>query len=85
VGGDVAHNAAVVRSVLAGSTGPVRDIVVLNAAAALLAYAKPDLDQDVTEQLAKHVTVAAEAIDSGAAAAVLDAWVAATREVTQPA
>lgn len=82
VGGDVALNAGVVRKVLAGQTGPVRDIVVLNAAAALLAYAKPDLDRDVTEQLAEHVAVAAGAIDSGAAAAVLDAWVAATREVT---
>ena len=83
VGGDVVHNAAVVRSVLAGTTGPVRDIVVLNAAAALLAYAKPELNRDVAEQLAEHVTVAAGAIDSGAAAAVLDAWVAATRQVTE--
>ncbi len=36
-GGDAAHNAAVVRSVLSGEPGPVRDIVLLNAAAALAA------------------------------------------------
>src|SRR5262249_36310869 len=36
-GGDPAHNAAVARSVLAGQAGPVRDIVLLNAAAAITA------------------------------------------------
>ena len=36
-GGDPAHNAAVVRAVLAGQAGPVRDIVLLNAAAAMAA------------------------------------------------
>ena len=38
-GGDAAHNAAVARAVLAGEPGPVRDIVLLNAAAALAATA----------------------------------------------
>ena len=37
-GGDAPHNAQVARDMLAGKPGPVRDIVVLNAAAALLAY-----------------------------------------------
>uniref|UniRef100_UPI000B32A473 anthranilate phosphoribosyltransferase n=1 Tax=Brucella sp. CMUL 018 TaxID=1906857 RepID=UPI000B32A473 len=37
-GGDPTHNAQVARDVLAGTPGPVRDIVVLNAAAAILAY-----------------------------------------------
>jgi anthranilate phosphoribosyltransferase len=36
-GGDAAHNAEIVRSVLSGAPGPVRDIVVLNAAAAIAA------------------------------------------------
>ncbi|MFT4294754.1 MAG: anthranilate phosphoribosyltransferase [Micropruina sp.] len=85
VGGDVAHNAAVVRRVFAGETGPVRDIVVLNAAAALLAYHQPSLDRDVAEQLAEHVTAAAAAIDSGAASAVLDSWVEATRRAVASA
>ena len=38
VGGDAAHNAAIVHEVLAGERGPVRDIVVLNAAAGLVAF-----------------------------------------------
>lgn len=77
VGGDPAHNAAVVRQVLAGATGPVRDIVLLNAAAALLAYAGPSR-QPVAEQLTPFLERAAQAIDSGAAAALLDRWVAVT-------
>lgn len=79
VGGDPAHNAGVVRAVLAGQSGPIRDIVQLNAAAAALAFAGPALDQPVAAQIAPHLARAAEAIDTGAAAAVLDSWVPATR------
>ena len=71
-----------VREVLAGGAGPVRDIVVLNAAAALLAFDKPDRAADVTSQLAARVRRAEQAIDSGAAARVLADWVAATQRVT---
>ncbi|MFW6597048.1 anthranilate phosphoribosyltransferase [Propionibacteriaceae bacterium Y2011] len=78
VGGDPAHNAQVVRDLLAGAPGPVRDIVVLNAAAALLAYAGPDLEADLVGQLTAHVDAAGRALDSGAAATVLQHWVAAT-------
>lgn len=78
VGADPEHNAGVVRSVLSGASGPVRDIVLLNAAAALVAYDKPDPAGDLTEQLAAGLQRAAEAIDSGAAAAKLAAWVAAS-------
>ena len=85
VGGDSAHNAAVARRTFGGQTGPVRDIVVLNAAAALLAFHGPDFDRDLTGQLAEHVATAAAAIDSGAATATLDAWVRATGRVTAPA
>jgi anthranilate phosphoribosyltransferase len=77
VGADPAFNAAVVRRVLAGETGPVRDIVLLNAAAALLAYAGPS-DQPVAEQLAPQLERAAAAIDTGAGAGLLERWVAAT-------
>jgi anthranilate phosphoribosyltransferase len=79
VGGAPAHNAGVVRDLLAGTTGPVRDIVMLNAAAAALAFAGPRPDVAVAEQLAPHFARAAEVIDTGAAASVLDAWVAATQ------
>jgi anthranilate phosphoribosyltransferase len=77
-GADARHNAAVARALLEGKPGAVRDAVLLNAAAALVAYdgvtAAP-----ITEQLAAKLPQAAEAIDSGAAAAALDSWVAASQ------
>lgn len=75
VGGDPAHNAAVVRSVLAGAPGPVRDIVALNAAAAQLAFAGPDLTAPVAGQLAEPLQRAYRAIDSGSASRLLDTWI----------
>ena len=83
VGGDAAHNAAIVHEVLAGEGGPVRDIVVLNAAAGLVAF---DLAKDpsqfqraIVERFRDKMAVAAEVIDSGAAARKLDEWIAATK------
>ncbi|WP_114559802.1 anthranilate phosphoribosyltransferase, partial [Desertihabitans aurantiacus] len=67
VGGDATVNAAVVRRLLEGATGPVRDIVLLNAAATLLAAEGPDLDRPVADQLAPLLGRAAEAVDSGRA------------------
>jgi anthranilate phosphoribosyltransferase len=77
-GGDAAVNARVVREVMAGAPGAPREAVRLNAGVAL---ALPLLDEGVAfeEALATGVTRATEAIDSGAAAAALDRWVAATR------
>ncbi|CAI9419640.1 anthranilate phosphoribosyltransferase [Nocardioides sp. T2.26MG-1] len=75
-GGDVAHNAEVVRRLLAGETGPVRDAVLLNAGAALAVYDAPATAPD--QALAAGVERAREALDTGAAAAVLDRWVVAT-------
>ena len=74
-GGPPAHNAQVVRDLVEGRRGPVRDIVLLNAAAALVAYDSPDLEGGFDEQLRGGLVRAAEAIDSGAAAALLDRWV----------
>lgn len=79
VGGDPAHNAQVVRDVLAGQRGPVRDIVTLNAAAAAFAFAGPDLSAPVAPQLAPHFANAGAAIDSGAGTKLLDVWIAATQ------
>lgn len=76
-GGDPAHNADVARRVLAGEIGPVRDAVLLNAAAALVAL-KPD-DAPLTEQIAAGMALAAESIDSGAAKAALERWATATQ------
>jgi anthranilate phosphoribosyltransferase len=81
VGGNPEHNAGVVRDVLAGQVGPVRDIVLLNAAAALLAYAGPDTTRPVGDQLAVHLAAAAEAVDSGRASALLADWAEITQNV----
>ncbi len=68
-GGDAAHNAAIVRAVLDGVPGPARDVVVLNAAAALAVAGRAD-------GLAEGAALAARAIDGGAAAAALAKLVA---------
>ncbi|WP_328851999.1 anthranilate phosphoribosyltransferase [Micromonospora globbae] len=76
-GGDAAFNADVARRVLAGEAGPVRDAVLVNAAAALATQGP--LDGDLTEALRAGMTRAAESIDSGAAAATLERWVEVAR------
>jgi anthranilate phosphoribosyltransferase len=68
-GGEPAENADAVRRVLAGETGPHRDIVVLNAAGALVVAGR------VTD-IADGLDLATRAIDDGSAAAVLDGLVA---------
>ncbi|SMH39774.1 anthranilate phosphoribosyltransferase [Rathayibacter oskolensis] len=84
-GRDAAYNAGVVRSVLAGEEGPVRDIVLLNAAAGLIAF---DLARDpslirtaILDRFRDAMARAAEAVDSGAATAKLEQWVQETRRV----
>ncbi|MHB8376051.1 MAG: anthranilate phosphoribosyltransferase [Dehalococcoidia bacterium] len=73
-GGTPEQNATELRLVLEGAPGPLRDFSLINAAAALVAWgAAPDL--------AGGVRVAAQSIDSGAATAKLDAFVAATNAV----
>jgi anthranilate phosphoribosyltransferase len=66
-GGGPAENATIAREVLEGAAGPRRDIVLLNASAALRAAG---LARDWREGIA----LAAEAIDRGGAAGVLDRW-----------
>jgi anthranilate phosphoribosyltransferase len=82
-GGDAAHNAEVVRAVLAGERGPVRDIVLLNAAAGLVSFelaSDPASGQrSILGRFAEKLRVAGNAIDSGAAAAKLEEWIAASR------
>jgi anthranilate phosphoribosyltransferase len=63
-GGDAQTNASAIREVLAGKTGPFRDIVLLNAAAAMIVGGK-------CETLEQGVAMAAKSIDSGAAATAL--------------
>ena len=65
-GGDAAENAAIVRAILGGETGPRRDVVLMNAAAGLLAAGK-------VADLAEGVILARDSIDSGRALDALDA------------
>lgn len=75
-GGDRRHNARVAREVFDGARGPVRDAVVLSAAAGLAAL-RPS-PAPLADRLAEGARQAREAIDSGAAAGVLERWAAVT-------
>jgi anthranilate phosphoribosyltransferase len=75
LGGDARANAAIIREILAGKKSPRRDVVLLNAAAALVAGGR-------AERLADALPLAAQSIDSGAAAAKLDALVRFTSTYT---
>ncbi|MBB4892811.1 anthranilate phosphoribosyltransferase [Streptomyces olivoverticillatus] len=75
-GADASYNADVARRVLAGETGPVRDAVLLNSAAALVALTPADAP--LAEQIRAQMERAAQSIDSGAALRVLERWVAAS-------
>jgi anthranilate synthase/phosphoribosyltransferase len=73
-GGDAARNAEILRTVLGGEHGPRRDVVLLNAAAALVAAGEVD-------DFAEGVVRARESIDSGRAGEVLEALVALTQRL----
>jgi anthranilate phosphoribosyltransferase len=73
IGGDAVENAAHIRAVLQGNQGPLRDIVLLNAAAALLVAGKATTLRD-------GVALAADSIDSGKAMKVLEALVQLSRD-----
>lgn len=83
LGGTPDENAAIVHRVFAGERGPVRDIVLLNAAAGLVAYdlaAVPEsVDRAFLERLDEKLKIVADAVDSGGAAKKLSQWVGATQ------
>lgn len=81
-GGDPEFNASVIRRTLAGETGPVRDIVLLNAAAALVAADRQAVGS-LHERLATQLEVARDALDSGAGEAKLDAMIAASTRLSR--
>lgn len=72
-GDDARHNAAALKALLMGTPGPYRDAVLLNAAAALLVAGVGSAWQD-------RAALAAEAIDSGRALALLERWIALADE-----
>jgi anthranilate phosphoribosyltransferase len=86
-GADAAFNADVARRVLAGQEGPVRDAVVLNAAAALAAHgrfsgpAEFSGPADVAGSIKAGLDRATDSIDSGAAASVLERWIELARTI----
>jgi anthranilate phosphoribosyltransferase len=77
-GADAAHNAVLTKRLLDGETGAIRDAVLLNAAAALVALDGPT-GAPVTKQLAAALPRAVESLDSGAAGSALEGWIAASR------
>ena len=79
VGGRADVNAAVATDLLDGRTGPVRDVVLLNAAATLVAWEGHVGSDSLNEAFATQLERAADAVDSGAAKAKLTDWVAVTR------
>jgi anthranilate phosphoribosyltransferase len=72
-GGEPAHNAALMRGVLDGERGPLREIVLLNAAAGLIIAER-------AADLCEGVAIAADTLDSGKAAEVLDRLIAETNK-----
>jgi anthranilate phosphoribosyltransferase len=81
LGGDPAHNAGVVRAFLSGSPGAVRETALLNAGAALAAEAGVAGPDGLRPALADGYQRAAAAVDSGAAAELLDRWVSASQRL----
>ncbi|MGH3515866.1 MAG: anthranilate phosphoribosyltransferase [Haloechinothrix sp.] len=71
-GDEAAYNAEVVRALVGGEKGPVRDAVVLNAAGALAAFA--GLRESLIDDLAAGLDKATAAIDSGKTATLLAEW-----------
>src|SRR5437763_2422909 len=73
-GGDAARNVDIAKAVLGGEAGPPRDVVALNAAAALTVAGR-------VSNLEEGMAAAAEATDSGAASKTLDDWVAVSQRL----
>jgi anthranilate phosphoribosyltransferase len=84
-GGAPSENAEVVRRVLDGERGAVRDIVLLNAAAGMVTFKlagdATQVARPLLERLDEQLTLAAAAIDSGAARAKLSDWVDASAQL----
>ena len=73
-GGTATENAALIRAILDGEAGAPREVTILNAAAALYAA-------DAAESMRNAVDLARQSLDSGAARARLDAFVALTNRL----
>lgn len=81
VGGDADENARISRAIFAGERGAPRDAVLLNAAAAIAAF-EGDLQADIKVRITAGLERAIKAVDSGAAAALLEKWAALTQQIS---
>ncbi|MBA8816272.1 anthranilate phosphoribosyltransferase [Microbacterium halimionae] len=86
IGGEPRLNATIVRETVGGKRGAVRDIVLLNAAAGIVAYRlsqdASQVQRPILERLREAKDLAARTIDDGDAAAKLDEWVETTRSLS---
>jgi anthranilate phosphoribosyltransferase len=83
-GGDAASNAKVVRSVAAGEPGPALDAVLANAAGALATRNGAAGTRDIQDAFAAGLDQARTAVSSGAAASLLDKWIALAAVMAEP-
>ncbi|WP_029137040.1 anthranilate phosphoribosyltransferase [Nakamurella lactea] len=81
VGGEVSVNVGVARDLFGGRTGAVRDAVLLNAAAGLAAFDGLSHSGDLEDRIAAAQRRAADAIDSGAVAQLIENWAVRSTEL----
>ncbi|WP_418906642.1 anthranilate phosphoribosyltransferase [Glutamicibacter endophyticus] len=79
-GGEAAANAQVVRDIVQGAQGPVRDAVLLNSAAGIVAF-EDSADQPFQQRMESALERAAHSIDSGAAGETLQRWANSTTRI----
>ena len=73
-GGDAHVNAQHLREILAGKSGAMRDVVLLNSAATLIAFEGVNPEEDISPRFVAAIAKVADAIDSGRAAELLNRW-----------
>ena len=81
-GGDASENAEITRQVFAGAKNAYREAILINAAAAIAAF-KGDFDLGVEQQFANGYVFAKQAIDSGAAAQLVERWAELSNELAK--
>lgn len=80
-GGKAEENARHLRNILSGARGAMRDVVLLNAAATLIAFDGVVPEEDVNERFSAALVRVANAIDSGRATTLLDQWAQRSHQV----
>ena len=81
VGGEAAENARITTAIFNGEKGAPRDAVVLNSAAAIAAF-DGEMELSLHDRIAKGITRATSAIDSGAATNLVDKWAALSQKLS---